>query len=202
MTIFPGSSATQTFKVHLDAIITFSPYFKTAFTNYDYEEARTKTMKLRDVDEKVFRIFNNWLYNQDCLRTEDAIGLDLLEVAKLWTAAGTWKIPALQNQCIILLNMMLIRDLKPPTQDNDVALHQFLAHAYSTKEETQLKKLAVQKMILVLPTVVSLKEWAADFPDGLMVDISEALMKHHQSLPANYKTPKFTIKNHLVPEPE
>jgi len=98
--------------------------------------------------------------------------------------------------------MMLIRDLKPPTQDNDVALHQFLAHAYSTKEETQLKKLAVQKMILVLPTVVSLKEWAADFPDGLMVDISEALMKHHQSLPANYKTPKFTIKNHLVPEPE
>ncbi|KAE9376556.1 hypothetical protein N431DRAFT_462383 [Stipitochalara longipes BDJ] len=202
VTIFAGISATQTYRIHLDAIIAFSPYFKTAFTDYAYEEARTKTMKLKDIDEKVFRIFNQWIYDQDYLCTEDAIELGLLEVAKLWTAAKKWKIPTLQNQCMSLLARMIIKDQKPPTQNKDNILHQFLYHAYDTKEETQLKRLAVQKMIRVLPAVVSLKEWAAEFPDGLMMDISEALMRHHQSLPPGSKNPKFVLKDHFVPPEE
>jgi hypothetical protein len=58
--------------------------------------------------------------------------------------------------------------------------------------ETPLKRLAVQKMIRILPCVISL-EWAADFPDGLILDISEALMKHHQILPGSLRNPAFVV---------
>jgi hypothetical protein len=57
--IFIGSFNSQPFKIHLDVIIAYSPYFKTAFTNNEFEEGRTKSMRLKDVDEKVFGIFNN-----------------------------------------------------------------------------------------------------------------------------------------------
>jgi hypothetical protein len=200
--IFIGSFNSQPFKIHLDVIIAYSPYFKTAFTNNEFEEGRTKSMRLKDVDEKVFGIFNNWLYKPGCLRAEDATELGLLKVAELWTAAGKWRIPCLQNQCMSLLARVIIKDPKPPTQTSDNVLHQFLVHAYSSKEETQLKKLAVQKMIRVLPSVISLKDWAAEFPNGLMVDISEALMKHHQSLPGGLRNPPFVVKDYMLPEEE
>lgn len=159
-------------------------------------------MRLPDIDEKAFGIFNKWLYTPETLRADDAIELGLLNVAKLWTAAGKWRIPTLQNQCMTLLSRMTIKDSKPPTKTKDNILHQFLMHAYSTKEDTQLKKLAVQKMIRVLPFVISLKEWAAGFPEGLMVDISEALMKHHQTLPPGLKNPSFLAAEYMLPEEE
>ncbi|KAH8802260.1 hypothetical protein F5882DRAFT_502403 [Hyaloscypha sp. PMI_1271] len=187
--IFIGSFNSQPFKIHLDVIIAYSPYFKTAFANNEFQEGRTKSMRLKDVDEKVFGIFNNWLYKPNGLRAEDATELGLLLVAKLWTAAAFSRGRSSKIR-------------KPPTQTSDNALNQFLVHAYSAKEETQLKKLAVQKMIRVLPSVISLKDWAAEFPNGLMIDISEALMKHHQSLPGGLRNPTFVVKDYMLPEEE
>lgn len=187
----------EKFKIHLDAIIHYSPFFKEAFTNQQYGEAETKVMKFENVDEKVFGLFNNWLYTQDILHADDTEPR-LMELAKLWTAAGKWKIPSLQNQAMGDLSRMLIDEPEPPTQCNDAILQEFLAHAYAAREVTALKRLAVQKMIRVLPSVVSLKEWVAQFPEGMMADIAEALMKHHQSLPAGHKTPVFQIQQYMV----
>jgi hypothetical protein len=35
-----------------------------------------------------------------------------------------------------------------------------------------------------------------------MVDISEALMKHHQSLPGGLRNPPFVVKDYMLPEEE
>ncbi len=185
----------------MDAIIHYSPFFKEAFSNQQYTEAETKVMKLENVDEKVFGLFNNWLYTQDILHSDSAQP-ELMELAKLWTVAGDWKIPSLQNQAMRDLSSMIINEPEPPTGDKDAILGQFLVHAYSTKEDTALKRLAVHKMIRVLPFVVSPKEWITEFPDGMMADIAEGLMKHHQSLPNEFKNPAYRSGDYMVKETE
>lgn len=200
VTLFVGpESDAKPFRIHLNAIIHYSPFFKNAFTNEQYEEAKTKSMKLENVDEKVFGLFNNWLYTQD-IEHSDATDPELMELAKLWTAAGSWAIPSLQNQAMDELTKLVLQEHEPPTQSKDTILQQFLIHVYSTKEDTVLKQLAIHKMIRVLPTVVSPKEWAADFPDGVMADFAEALMKQHISLPKGFENPAFRAQDYMVKE--
>jgi hypothetical protein len=188
----------------MDAITHYSPFFKTAFTNGQYTEAETKVMKLEDIDEKVFGLFNQWLYTQE-LYTQDILHANadaakpkLMELAKLWTAAAKWEIPSLQNKVMAELVKLIINEPQPPTKAKDDILQQFLIHAYSTKEDTALKKLAVHKMIRVLPAVVAPKEWIKEFPDGMMEDFAEALMEYHNSLPLSLKHPKFRSEHYMV----
>jgi hypothetical protein len=154
-------------------------------------------MNLSDVDEKVFGLFNNWLYTQD-IQHGDFKDLQLMELAKLWTAAKTWKVPSLQNKAMLKITDLLITNPGPPTQSRDEALRQFLTHAYATKDYTVLKKIAVHAMLQVLPSVVSLKDWVGDFPEGMLADFAEALMMHHQTLSDEDKVPKFDFKDFFV----
>jgi hypothetical protein len=59
--------------------------------------------------------------------------------------------------------------------------------------------MAVYVMLQVLPTMVSLKEWVVDFPDGMLADFAEALMRHHQTLADGDKIPRFNFKDYVVP---
>jgi hypothetical protein len=45
-----------------------------------------------------------------------------------------------------------------------------------------------------------LKEWAKDFPDGMLVDFAELLMKHHSNLPDDHRDPEFRMEYYLVTE--
>jgi hypothetical protein len=94
------------------------------------------------------------------LKTSNTAMVQILSIA-LFCKLG--KIPSLQNKAMLKITQLLITEPSPPTQDKDEALHQFLAHAYATKEDTVLKKMAVYVMLQVLPTMVSLKEWVVDF---------------------------------------
>jgi BTB/POZ domain len=201
VTVFVGESNTKPFKIHLEAIIHYSPYFKAAFTNPDHVESQTKAMQLPTVDEKVFGLFNNWLYTQD-IDHGDGSELQLMELAKLWTAAKTWKVPSLQNKALFKMTKLLITEPGSPSQEKDAALRQFLNHAYATDEETALKKMAVHAMFQVLPSVVLPKEWVADFPNGMLADFAEALMAHHQTLDGKDKIPRFDIRQMLGKETE
>ena len=47
--------------VHKEFICYYSPFFAVGF-NSNFEEGRTQTMKLRDVDPALFAIVVNWIY--------------------------------------------------------------------------------------------------------------------------------------------
>jgi hypothetical protein len=49
---------------------------------------KAKSMKLENVDEKVFGLFNKWLYTQD-IEHSDATDPELMDLAKLWTTVGS-----------------------------------------------------------------------------------------------------------------
>jgi hypothetical protein len=102
-------------------------------------------MKLEKIDEQVFGLFNNWLYTQD-IEHSGATDPELMELAKLWTAAGNWKIPRLQNQAMGDLKALIIDpDHEIPDKDKDTVLRQFIVHAYTARGDTALKRLAVHK---------------------------------------------------------
>ncbi|KAN0117106.1 hypothetical protein V8E51_003083 [Hyaloscypha variabilis] len=141
----------------VDAIIHYLPFFKNAFTNPEYGEATTKTLKLENVDEKVF--------------------------------------------AMLKITHLLVTTPGPPSKIKDDAIRQFLHHAYDTKDETVLKKMAVYVMLMVSPLIVSQREWVADFPERMLADFADALMIHHQSLDDENKIPKFDIRNFRVMYP-
>lgn len=156
-------------------------------------------MKLDNVDEKTFGLFNNWLYTQE-LEHADNVKPELMELAKLWTVAGTWKIPSLQNQAMRALIPLVMEEKEPPIQGLDTNIQQYLDHAYAAKESTALKALAVYKMILVLPAVDSLD--ARAIPDGVMVDLCSALVKHHKSQEKAARNPPLRNNDYMVKEDE
>jgi hypothetical protein len=185
--------------LYKDAIMESSPHFKTVFDNKKGPEGESKILKLPDVEAEVFVLFNNWL-NTNNIDHTDLKDPELMELAKLWTKAGDWEIPALQNQAMYLL-IRLIKDTREaPSQEKDGILREFYQHAYAAKGQTFLKKLAVHKMTCSIPQLVSLDEWVSEFPEGMMADITKAWIKHHASLPDEYKYPPIKTAEFLVKE--
>jgi hypothetical protein len=154
-------------------------------------------LKLPDVEAEVFVLFNNWL-NTDKIDHTDLKAPELMELAKLWTKAGDWEIPALQNQAMHLLIRLINDSREAPTQDKDNILKEFYQHAYAAKGQTCLKKLAVHKMTCHIPQLVSFDYWVSEFPEGMMADITKAWIKHHANLPKEYKYPPIKTSEFLV----
>jgi hypothetical protein len=108
-------------------------------------KGESKILKVQDVEVEVFVIFSNWL-NTDRIEDTDLKVGDILKLAKLWSKAGEWQIPALQNHAMRHLLRLIHKPRDPLNQDHDNSLKAFYHHAYATKEHTFLKKLAVYKM--------------------------------------------------------
>jgi len=73
------------FTIHRDLICYYSRFFSTAF-NGSFEEGRTQTMKLDDVDPQLFAILVNWVYIQEVINDKKEKP-DLVSCAKLWVLA-------------------------------------------------------------------------------------------------------------------
>ncbi|KAG4433002.1 hypothetical protein IFR05_011517 [Cadophora sp. M221] len=56
--------AGQVFSIHLDVISHDSTYFRDAFSRQHGIEGQTKIMILKDIEVKVFGMFNQWLYTK------------------------------------------------------------------------------------------------------------------------------------------
>ncbi len=141
----------QVFSIHLDVISHDSSYFRDAFSRQHGIEGQTKIMILKDIEVKVFGMFNQWLYTKviECDGTEP----DLMDLAKLWSCASVWRVSQLQNDAMKLLIPLVSAQVKGPAAGRNNILQQFIDHAYSTKEYSVLKKLVVHKMMSFIPTV-------------------------------------------------
>lgn len=86
----------MTHTVHKSVACHYSRFFETAFNSF-FVEGNTPIMRLNNVNEKIFGKVVHWMYEKEI---ENGTELDLLSLAKLWTIAGRFLIPALQNMAI------------------------------------------------------------------------------------------------------
>jgi hypothetical protein len=156
-------------------------------------------LKLPDVEVEVFVIFSNWL-NTDHIEDADIEAPDLLKLAKLWTKAGEWRIPVLQNQAMRLLLRLIHKPREALNQDHDNVLKAFYHHAYATKEHTCLKKLSVYKMANFITKLISRSDWIKDFPEDMMADVIEVFANRFSKLPSEHKHLSFKAADFLVEE--
>lgn len=188
----------QLFRIHKAAICYWSPYFNNLFAS-DTTEGRTKLMKLPDMDENVFGLFNNYIYTQE-VEHDEGKGVEIMELAQLWTCAAEWKVPSLQNKVMDILIPLLAQESTEATESNSTLLAEFVKHAYSSKGSSPLKKLAALKAMKFAPPGVSLREWAKEYPEGMLLDLAEGLMAHINRLPKAARTPKIISGDYMVPE--
>lgn len=171
----------EAFHIHRELICHHSPYFKTVIDNAKSVGGKDKEIKEPAIDEDVFGLFNHWIYFQQ-IETAPA-SLTIMLLTRLWTSAGAWKIPALQDQVIRILSKMMKNLQEPPTLLKNSVLRCYLEHAYSTQKWTPLKKVGVWKMMLCLPAIGSVKETIREFPEGMVGDFVEALVKYSAKAP-------------------
>ncbi|PVH78684.1 hypothetical protein DL98DRAFT_533597 [Cadophora sp. DSE1049] len=154
----------QVFSIHLSLISHYSSYFRDSFNRQHGIEGQTKIMLLKDVEVSVFGLFNQWLYTQEieCEGTSP----DLMDVAKLWSYAGVWNVWQLQNDAMKLLIPLVNRESEGPQKEKNTVLQQFIDFAYTTKEGTALKRLAVHRMMSVVSSVDNTKQWIDNFPQA------------------------------------
>ncbi|KAK0104913.1 hypothetical protein ONS95_005176 [Cadophora gregata] len=176
----------QVFSIHLDLISHYSSYFRDAFNRQHGIEGQTKTMLLRDVEVSVFGLFNQWLYTKQI--DGEGTDPDLMDVAKLWSYGSVWKVWQLQNEAMRVLIPLVNRECEGPQEENDTVLQKFIEYAYTTREETALKRLAVHRMMSFVSGVINVKRWIDNFPDGMLADFTVELMKRTAKLPKDFFT--------------
>ncbi|KAH7304858.1 hypothetical protein BKA65DRAFT_560350 [Rhexocercosporidium sp. MPI-PUGE-AT-0058] len=183
----------QVFSIHLDVITHDSSYFRDAFNRQHGLEGQTKIMILKDTEVKVFGMFNQWLYTKviECDGTES----DLMDLAKLWSCASVWRVSQLQNDAMKLLIPLVAAQVEGPEPGRNTLLQQFIDHAYSTKEYSVLKKLAVHKIMSFIPSVKNVKNWLEAFPPGMQTDFTCEMVKQVSKLPKNLQFPQLKQSN-------
>jgi hypothetical protein len=75
--VLVGSGQTR-FVVHENLLIYYSKFFRAALTG-NFIEAKDKTVRLEEVDPKVFELFIHWLYYQRFPKTDSGDDRDILE---------------------------------------------------------------------------------------------------------------------------
>lgn len=97
-----------------------------------------------------------------------------------------------------MLIPMVLRDTNDTGKDAQI--WHFLEHAYTTLEYTPLKRLAVEKMTRLASRLIPLRDWIKGFPDGLLIDFTEALMREIGTVKEGSPRPKLPLFPFLVPE--
>ena len=127
-----------------------------------------------EVPVDIFGLFVHWLYTQQlCHPGLEPQNLGLMELAQLWTLAGRFLVPKLQNK-VILKFFHFIRGVNIPD-----AL-EILEYIYETEEETMLKLVAVNQVVIwnkinggrafYAPVIEKL-------PRGMLVDLSKLFLR-------------------------
>jgi hypothetical protein len=164
----------QEYIVHKQLITFYSPFFDRAF-NGAFLEGQTQTMTLgEEIPVDIFGLFVHWLYTQQLCHTGlEPRSLELMELAQLWTSAGRFLVPKLQNE-VMFEFFLLIRSVIIPD-----AL-KILEYIYETEEGTMLKLVAVYQVVLwnkknggralCAPVIEKL-------PREMLIDLSKLLLK-------------------------
>ena len=98
----------QTFVNHKNLATSNSGVFKAAFDG-NFLEGHTQSMRLEDVESRIFGYFVQWLYDRTFpygsnLQDDE---LPLITYAKLWTLAGRCLVTTLQDELAMQLRVHL-----------------------------------------------------------------------------------------------
>ena len=178
------SDAKLNYVVHKQLITFYSPFFDRAF-NGNFIEGETQTMTLEDVDGNIFGLFVNWLYTQKvCHAGFEPDKLEAIEMAILWTLAGRFMIPKLQNQ--------IMPDLEFAMWDEECRWHIILPvykYAYEVEEATKLKLAAVQNLLVYIENAEYKKigNHVQDLPHNMLVDFTKILLMKSKRRPGDFE---------------
>ncbi|KAL2066907.1 hypothetical protein VTL71DRAFT_1331 [Oculimacula yallundae] len=180
----------QVFTIYLDLITSRSSFFKDAFESQAASEGESKLLILKEIDVQVFGLFVQWLYTDALER--DGTELTILELAKLWTYAGAWKVEDLQKATMELLISMLQGQKDVLPADNNNVLRQFITYAYSAHGYNNLKRVAVHKMMCCIPSNNNISEWVRSLPMAMQTDLTCEIIKQ---LPKEFRFPNLKHRN-------
>lgn len=174
------------FSIHPELISHYSSFFRHAFHRQNDDQDQIKFLILKDVEVSVFGLFNQWLFTQE-IECEGA-SPDLMDVAKLWTYGGIWGVWQLQNDAMKLLIPLVSRETEGPQKEKKT-VRQFVEHAYATKENTALTKLALHRILSFVSFVDNIKQWIDNFAPGMLAEFTVGLMRYMSKLPKNLHCP-------------
>jgi hypothetical protein len=128
-------------------------------------------MGMQDVTSEIFGQLNHWLYTKNIENCED-----ILVLGHLWILAERCLIPALQNQVMDLIRKSF--DKLPPTSEKLKALIKLV---YDAEEQHEMLRKAIFDKCAFSPS-----DWLGTMiphlPQNLLIDVTKALSKHHDSL--------------------
>lgn len=178
-----------------------SPFFYRAFKRLSAssDEPGTSIIELPDIDASIFGLLVNWLYTGK-IEFADRRPLELLDAAKLWTIASTFRLSTLQNKALIMIVSALDTDnddllINSPT---DEQVRDFCCHVYETRDDTELKKLTAVHMTTFV-TIDTVDKWLEVFPRGLRDDFTRALVRVLDKVP-DYRIKRKYAVDYFVPE--
>lgn len=191
------------FRVHRHVITHYSTHFEDYFNSHQSADGEGKAKMLPEVDAEVFGLFSHWNYTQQIEHaatrpSEQAKRPKLMELAKLWTWAGVWNVPKLQNEVMLMLGHLVLHDRQPITRGTPI--WQFFRHAYTSTGGDHLKRLAIEKMSRIVSRLVPLSQWTTEFPDGMLVDLTTALVKDVGVLRGDSPRPRVRLPIYFVNE--
>jgi hypothetical protein len=161
------------FVIHKEFICFHSPFFSAAFKG-NFEEGRTQTMKLDDVDPDVFAILVNWIYYRIINNAEKKTP-DLVTCAKLWVLGDRFLMRKLQNDTMSQIWDVLNSARGAVGGFTELTeFGEFCRIAAETKpEDNPLIKIAIN----VLSTSKRFfYKWADEIPYSILLPIAKNLM--------------------------
>ncbi|KAG4419610.1 hypothetical protein IFR04_007207 [Cadophora malorum] len=165
----------QVFSIHPELISHYSSFFRHAFHRQNDDKDQIKFLILKDVEVSVFGLFNQWLFTQE-------IGCEGNRMRRSKSRLDG-------RRQTLDLRWHLGRETEGPQKEKKTVLQQFVEHAYATKENTALKKLALHRILSFVSFVDNIKQWIDNFPPGMLAEFTVGLMRYMSKLPKNLHCP-------------
>jgi len=172
------------FVVHKEWICFHSPFFSSAF-NGKFEEGKTQTMTLVDVDPELFAIVAHWIYSKE-VRNSQNERPDLAMCAKLWILVDRFLVRKMQNG--------IMREVHDEVHSHHVEqkgvgpFSEFCKIAVDFKQgENPLFEIALKK--LVCTKQEDFISWAPELPQSMLLRVALALKTCECKL-SDYHKPK------------
>jgi hypothetical protein len=107
--------------------------------------------------------------------------LEVMEMAMLWTLAGRFMIPKLQNQIMPDLEFAIADE----EWDKGLLVYKF---AYEVEEATKLKVAAVQDLLVYIENAgyTKMGNHVQDLPHNMLVDFTKILLMKSKVRPSNF----------------
>jgi hypothetical protein len=164
----------EKFTVHKAFLCEQSPFFNAAF-NGNFKEAHTQSMTIEDADSEAVKLVIGWIYTKEI--GEKRLGVkgvpNIVLLAKVWTLAQRFLMPALQNEA---MKMIYVTACGGPEWTIDM-FRAFLTFAYAHEDgDNALARFGLQ-MTLHFMHLFYFEELIAEMPAKMGKDLALAVKR-------------------------